>query len=156
MDGAPSTQDDGVVYRLLYRSRSRIPEPTRRAELGQLFTAARSHNKQKGITGALLLSEDVFVQTLEGEEQEVQALLARIRADTRHDSLEVLETGLVDSRVFARWAMAKVAEADDQPDINLIAHEKGIHTAASRGDATPQQEAVLQVMRDAARGRALA
>lgn len=154
MDDATQPVED-VVYRLIYRSRSRIPAQTQRAELGELFTAARAHNKGKHITGALLLLDDVFVQTLEGDEQEVQALLARIRADTRHDSLEVLDTSLVAGRVFARWAMAKVAEAEDQPDINLIAHEKGIHTAASRGDATPEQEGVLQVMRDAARGRAL-
>ena len=154
MDDATQPVED-VVYRLIYRSRSRIPAQTQRAELGELFTAARAHNKGKHITGALLLLDDIFVQTLEGDEQEVQALLARIRADTRHDSLEVLDTSLVAGRVFARWAMAKVAEAEDQPDINLIAHEKGIHTAASRGDATPEQEGVLKVMRDAARGRAL-
>jgi len=154
MDDATQTAEDGV-YRLIYRSRSRIPAQTRRAELGELFTAARAHNKGKKITGALLLVDEVFVHTLEGDEQEVQALLARIRADTRHDRIEILDTSLVDSRVFARWAMAKVADTDDQPDINLIAHEQGIHAAASRGDATPEQEGVLKVMRDAARGRAL-
>ena len=151
MDGV--AQPDGVVYRLIYRSRSVIPEQERRAELGRLFTAARSHNKQRGITGALLLLGDCFVQTLEGDEQEVQALLARIRADSRHDSLEVLETGLVDGRVFGRWSMAKVADVQDQPDLPLIAHVKGISPAAPRGDSTPAQEAVLQVMRQAARER---
>ena len=151
MDGG--TRPDGVVYRLIYRSRSVIPEQDRRAELGRLFTAARSHNKQLGITGALLLLGDCFVQTLEGVEAEVQALLGRIRADARHDSLELLETGLVDGRVFGRWSMAKVADEQDQPDLPLIAHVKGISPAAPRGDSTPDQEAVLQVMREAARGR---
>jgi hypothetical protein len=144
---------DGVVYRLIYRSRSVIPEEERRAELGRLFTAARAHNKSRGITGALLLLGDCFVQTLEGDESDVQALLARIRADARHDSLEVLETGLVDGRVFGRWSMAKVADEQDQPDLPLIAHVQGISPAAPRGDGTPDQEAVLQVMREAARGR---
>jgi hypothetical protein len=96
------------------------------------------------------------VQTLEGDEQEVQSLLDRIRADRRHDALEVLETTLANGRVFARWSMAKVAAEGDEPDINLIAHVNGISAAASRGDATAEQEAVLAVMRDAARGRALA
>ena len=144
---------DGVVYRLVYRSRSRIPAAESRRELGALFSQARSHNKRKGITGALLLSENHFVQTLEGDETEVQALLARIRADPRHDALEVLETALVAERVFARWAMARVGEADDTPDIPLIAHVNGISPAAPRGDSTPAQEKVLEVMREAARGR---
>ena len=151
MDGVAGP--DGVVYRLIYRSRNIIPEPERRAELGRLFSAARSHNKEQGITGALLLLGDRFVQTLEGDEDAVQALLARIRADARHEALEVLETGLVDGRVFGRWSMAKVADEQDQPDLPLIARVQGITPAASRGDSTPDQEAVLQVMREAARGR---
>lgn len=142
---------DDVVYRLIYRSRSLIPEPVRRAELGHLFTQARSFNKAHGITGALVVLDDVFVQTLEGDEPAVEALLGRIRADTRHDRVEVLDTGLVDGRVFARWSMAKVADEGDAPDINLIAHAKGISPAAPRGDATAEQQAVLDVMRNAAR-----
>ena len=104
MDGSAHS-DDAVVYRLIYRSRNRIPPEDRRRELGELFSAARSHNKKNGITGALLLSDDSFVQTLEGEQDVVQALLDRIRADTRHDELEILDTGLVDGRVFAPWAV---------------------------------------------------
>ena len=152
MDGAADPVD-GVVYRLIYRSRNLIPREQRRTELGKLFTAARSHNKKQRITGALLILDDFFVQTLEGDEDEVQALLGRIRADSRHDCLEVLDTTLVDGRVFGRWSMAKVADDGDQPDLPLIANTKGISPAAPRGDSTPEQEAVLQAMREAARGR---
>ena len=163
MDAAPSQPempsqagpagDAGPVYRLIYRSRNRIPEAARRAELGELFSQARSHNKKHSITGALLLLDDVFVQTLEGGEDEVQALLERIRADRRHDSLEVLDTTLIDGRVFPRWAMARVAAVDDEPDLPLIAHKDGVAAAMPRGDSTPAQEEVLRVMRDASRGR---
>lgn len=149
----PDQTDDAVVYRLIYRSRNRIPHDDRRSELGELFSAARSHNKKHRITGALLLSDDSFVQTLEGEQDVVQALLARIRADTRHDELEILDTGLVDGRLFARWSMARVADDEDGSDIALIAHTDGIAKAAPRGAATADQEGVLAVMRDAARGR---
>ena len=142
---------DGVVYRLIYRSRNLVPEPRRRAELGELFSAARAHNKRAGLTGALLVRGDVFVQTLEGDEEVVQALLGRILADSRHDRVEVLETSLVQERVFARWSMAKVSEDADEPDVNLIAHVDGISPAASRGDGTAAQEEVLAVMREAAR-----
>ncbi|CAN5256359.1 hypothetical protein BH24ACT10_BH24ACT10_12660 [soil metagenome] len=152
MDG-PAQTDGAVVYRLIYPSRNRIPHDDRRRELGELFSAARSHNKKNGITGALLLSNESFVQTLEGEQHVVQELLGRIRADTRHDQLEILDTGLVDDRVFARWAMAKVADDEDASDMALIAHTDGIAKAAPREAATADQEGVLTVMRDAARGR---
>jgi len=156
MEDVPTNPDSGKVYRLIYRSRNCIPNADRRVELGQLFGAARSHNKKRHITGALLLLDDYFVQTLEGDEQAVTALLSKIKADPRHDSFEILDTNLVATRVFARWAMAKVSDDLDSPDINLIAHSDGISGAASRGDSTPEQENVLKVMRDAAHGRPLA
>jgi hypothetical protein len=138
----------GSTFRLMYRSRTLIPQDQRKVELGRLFSEARSNNKQQGITGALLLSEDWFVQVLEGEEDAVRALFAHIERDARHDSVSVLETGKVPARVFARWAMAKVAE-HGEPDIPLIAHTDGISPAAGRG-TTPEQDDLLDVMRGAA------
>src|SRR5205823_2953007 len=73
-----AAQDPGSVFRLMYRSHSLIPAGGRKAELGLLFTQARSQNKARGLTGALLVSDDWFVQVLEGEEQTVRALFARI------------------------------------------------------------------------------
>jgi len=137
------------TFRLMYRSRDLIPADIRKVELGRLFTEARSNNKKQGITGALLLSEDRFVQVLEGDEDAVRALFRQIERDGRHDSVSVLESGMVAKRLFARWAMAKVAE-DGEPDIPLIAHVEGIAPAASRG-TTPEQDQVLDAMRSAAR-----
>ena len=147
MDDAGTT---GEVFRLIYRSRDLIPAQRHRAELGELFTHARAKNKSLLVTGALLVSEDRFVQTLEGEEDVVRALLTRIEQDPRHDRVELLDASLVSGRAFPRWSMAEVAE-DGQSDINLIAHQAGIARAASRGDTTSEQEGVLKVMRDAVR-----
>ena len=146
-DPAPNRPGEST-FRLMYRSRTLIPQDQRKLELGRLFSEARSNNKKQGITGALLLSEDWFVQVLEGEEGAVRALFAHIERDARHDSVSVLETGQVPVRVFARWAMAKVAERGE-PDIPLIAHTDGIAPAAGRG-TTPEQDNLLDVMRGAA------
>lgn len=147
MDEAAS---DGPTFRLIYRSHNRIPEGQRKIALGALFTKARSNNKKRNITGALLLHGDYFVQALEGDEDAVRTLYARIEKDVRHDHVSVIETGVVDARLFSKWAMAKVA-ADGEPDIALIAHVDGIHRAARR-TTTEDQESVLAVMREAARG----
>jgi hypothetical protein len=136
------------TFRLMYRSRNLVQHDQRKLELGQLFSEARSNNKRQGITGALLLSEDWFVQVLEGEEDAVRALFSHIERDARHDSVTVLETGRAPARLFARWAMAKVAE-HGEPDIPLIAHTDGIAPAAGRG-TTPAQDHLLDVMRSAA------
>lgn len=144
-----ATTDD-EVFRLVYRSRDRIPVEGRKVALAELFTQARSRNKAAHITGALLLRDDWFVQTLEGEQGAVRDLLARIGHDARHDGMEVLDTTR-GPRVFARWAMAWVGEAGD-PDVNLIAHADGISGAAPRGGVTPEQEVALKAMRSAVRG----
>ena len=54
--------------------------------LGAIFSEARSNNKSKHITGALMVSNDWSVQTLEGGEQDVRRLYSRIETDPRHDS----------------------------------------------------------------------
>ena len=137
-----------TTFRLMYRSRSRIPESDRKIELGTLFSTARRNNKKAGLSGALLLTGDWFVQVLEGDEATVRTLYETIAIDPRHDSVTLLDSGDVGERVFARWSMAKVAE-DGEPDIPLIAHEDGIAPAASRG-TTPAQHKLLGVMRAAA------
>jgi hypothetical protein len=150
-DPAPD-RATGPTFRLMYRSRNRIPQEQRKVELGLLFSQVRPNNKRQQITGALLLSQDTFVQILEGEEAAVRALFEKIEKDPRHDSVALLTTGMVDERVFSRWAMAKVAD-DGESDIPLIANTRGISEAASRG-TTPEQNLVLDVMRQAARGEA--
>jgi Sensors of blue-light using FAD len=149
MSSAAPTPGPESIFRLIYRSRNKIPADQRKAELGRLFTAARSNNKGQHITGALLIQGDWFAQVLEGNEGTVGALFAGIKTDPRHEDVSVIESGPAGSRVFARWAMARVS-ADGQPDIPLIAHEDGISPAAGRG-TTPDQEAVLDIMRRATR-----
>lgn len=151
-DTAPLRATD-TTFRLTYRSRDRIPADRRRVELGELFSTARSNNKRTGISGALLVSADWFVQTLEGAEDPVRQLFARIEADPRHEGVELLEANTVGQRVFARWSMAKVAD-DGESDIALIAHSDGIAPAAPRGDATDEQVRVLAAMRKAAQASA--
>jgi hypothetical protein len=148
MTEAAQTPEAGDVFRLIYRSRNLIPPDTRKAELGALFSGARSNNKKQDITGALLVHGDWFAQVLEGAEEPVRALFTRIKQDGRHDKVSVIEEEPA-QRVFGRWSMARVS-AEGEPDIPLIAHRDGISPAASRG-TTPAQEAVLDVLRQATR-----
>lgn len=143
-----STEAQAPVYRLIYRSRNRIPNDSRKTTLGDLFSEARSNNKSVQITGALMVSHDWFVQTLEGREDQVRSLYARIENDPRHDSFSVLEATTVAGRVFGRWSMAEVSPEQGGQDTFLIAHKDGISPAASL-HPTPDQESVLQVMRTA-------
>ena len=147
--GGPKVLQE-AVFRLIYRSRSKISAADHDTELGNILRAARSNNAAMGITGALLIYDNWFAQTLEGEEGAVRSLYAHIAQDKRHDSIEVREEGLVGIRVFSRWAMAIVGEHHES-DIPLVATATGI-AAGGAWHSTPEQERVLDIMRDATRG----
>jgi hypothetical protein len=143
--------DSGPVFRLIYRSRSRIGAAERKQQLGEIFSAARSANKKLGVTGALLITDDQFVQTLEGPEPAVRDLYAKISKDRRHEHIELLESEDAAGRVFGRWAMAKMA-ADGEPDIPLLANaDKGGISPAQPRPVTQAQESVLGLMRQSLR-----
>lgn len=139
------------VFRLIYRSHSRVAAGDERSELGDIFTTARRNNKRLGITGALVVTEGAFVQTLEGDETAVRELYDGIRGDSRHDDVVLLAEETVADRTFGRWAMAKVAE-DGGPDIRLLSNAtKGTIVAASPdAHVTPEQETLLAFMRRSA------
>jgi hypothetical protein len=136
------------VFRLIYRSQTLVPSAQRRAQLGEIFATARRNNRRLGITGALMISDDSFVQVLEGDEHAVRELFAVIGDDGRHQHVTVLEEGSVADRGFGRWAMAKVA-ADGGADIRLMSNaSKGVLVAAPADPSiTPEQETILASMR---------
>lgn len=135
------------TFRLIYRSHNRIPTDRRKAELGAIFSTARSTNKRLDVTGALLTSGDWFVQALEGDEAVVRDLYTRIGKDSRHERVVEIESGPVEQRVFSRWAMARVS-ADGDHDIPLLTNAaKGGITPAAPRPTTPEQDEVLDRMR---------
>ncbi|WP_169542293.1 BLUF domain-containing protein [Solirubrobacter soli] len=137
------------MFRLIYRSHSRIAEADRTEQLGAIFTTARTNNRRLGVTGALVITEDAFAQTLEGEEAAVRELYESIAQDPRHEDVSVLEEGTVDERTFGRWAMARVSE-DGGPDLRLVSNAAKGRIVAVSPDAhvTSEQEEVLAFMRD--------
>lgn len=138
------------IFRLIYSSHSLIDPNAHRAGLGAIFNTARRNNRRLGVTGALVISDDAFVQALEGDEPVVRDLYTSIGHDERHESVSVLEEQTVPARIFGRWAMAKVA-ADGGPDIRLLSNaSRGvIVTAPGDPTITAEQETVLAFMRGA-------
>jgi hypothetical protein len=136
------------VFRLIYSSHSRIDPEQARTELGEIFDTARRHNRELGVTGALVVADDWFAQTLEGEESVVRKLYEGIAADSRHEQVTLLEAANVEDRTFGRWAMARVSE-DGGPDIRLLSNAKAgtIVEAGADHHISPDQESLLAFMR---------
>ncbi len=87
-------------------------------ELRALLASCRLNNERAGITGMLLYKDGNFMQALEGDENAVRALHARIEVDRRHHGLLTICSGQADARQFEQWSMAFVdlgAPAEDLP-----------------------------------------
>ena len=98
------------------------------AELLALLDEARAYNEAHGITGLLMYHGHEFLQLLEGERAEVEALFAAIHGDARHQQVYTLWEGPVAARSFDRWAMGFVS-----PDEAALRERPGYESVLSDG-----------------------
>jgi len=90
------------VFRAIYTSQ---PFGYDSSILDGILMEARRANVRDGITGALICRADIYLQWLEGPEQEVRKTLERIERDDRHLDVKVHVAEHVTERTFAEWAM---------------------------------------------------
>ena len=93
------------MHHIIYMS-SAVHPPVSDVELGDLLRQARNFNVENGITGVLLHCDGDFLQVMEGEEQAIHGLYAKIRVDTRHQSVIKLADKEIRERSFSTWSMA--------------------------------------------------
>ena len=98
---------------LIYTSRAK--REMRASDLDELAESARLHNVQVGVTGMLLYSHRRFLQHIEGDDDDVEEVFARIAADPRHSDIRVHTRHPVEARLFPDWSMGF-----DAPDPWLV------------------------------------
>lgn len=80
----------------------------------------RVFNSNNRITGALLHLEQVekafFVQFIEGDPEEINALYERIAKDPRHTNINIIYTASNGIRFFDQWAMGFISSQHNQSD----------------------------------------
>jgi hypothetical protein len=74
-------------------------------ELTSLLQQSRENNQRIGATGMLLHSESSFFQVLEGSEDVLQALYAKIALDPRHAQVTRIIWEPIAERTFDAWSM---------------------------------------------------
>lgn len=99
------------LKQLIYISK-KSPE-TSPESVEEIVKVAQTFNQEVGITGALISVGDYFYQLLEGNEEVISNLLARIQVDKRHIDLKVIYQGEIVEREFAKWSM-KYLHIDDK------------------------------------------
>jgi hypothetical protein len=78
------------------------------ADLTDIHQTARHLNALDGVSGLLLFDGARFLQIVEGTEEAVDNLVARLRADPRHSAFEIRDQRFVAARSFPEWSMELV------------------------------------------------
>lgn len=137
-----------MLYQVIYSSRARSAMSV--ADLTAILDDARAGNERRQVTGALIYSDGVFVQILEGPKAVVTSLMRSITADTRHTDVKVFHEAEVDHRIFSQWTMAYLDATPGQ-----LSEWLGIPGASSvteiaselERDATPAAEVAGRIFR---------
>jgi DNA-binding response OmpR family regulator len=138
------------LMRLTYMSRltslAREPSPTEAAlSLGE---QARRLNREHGLTGALIVGSEYFIQVLEGDQAPLIAALGRITRDPRHEDMRIFELAMSKQSMFPDWAMH--LGTVDQVDPELIWRCVESFKQPSPARASVLVEALSQSVRAAA------
>lgn len=92
-----------MYYSLSYASRAvagLAPE-----DLENIVKTAVEHNQKTNITGILFYHQDRFFQYIEGDREDVVALMAKIMCDKRHYYILIRSRCEIKERFFPNWSM---------------------------------------------------
>ncbi|MEP7210285.1 MAG: BLUF domain-containing protein [Alphaproteobacteria bacterium] len=106
-----------MLVRCLYASRP--AEPLSGSFLDSILEQSRKKNPILGVTGMLCVSDNLFIQVLEGGRDEVCELYNAIVRDQRHQQVRLLSYEEVMERRFGNWAMGQVNVAKLNPGLLL-------------------------------------
>lgn len=113
------------------------------AMLAGILLDARRCNTRDGITGALIVRGDLYLQLLEGPEAKVEASFDRIRRDDRHANAQQLLRHPITHRMFPDWAML-----DDPAQSWVWSREAVANGATEAEDAGAQALGFFQRLAD--------
>lgn len=102
------------LCRLIYRSKTSWDILTNEL-LRELAVKSASRNEEGEITGILLLSDESFLQVLEGPEDVVNELYGKIVQDKLHFDVTLISYEQVSNKCFDGWSM-RVLDLNDLPE----------------------------------------
>jgi hypothetical protein len=124
-----------MLVRCLYASRAAVPLTA--DIMDSILEKSRQNNPRRGITGMLCMSDDVFIQVLEGGRDEVCDLYNTIVGDKRHTNVRLLVYQEIPERRFGHWTMGHVNIAKVNAALLLKYSEKSaLDPFAVPGQAT--------------------
>ena len=102
-------------------------------DLPDLLRKSRIANAAIGVTGMLAYINGNFLQVIEGTDESIDTLLAKINKDARHKRVFVILREAISSRLFAEWSMG--FEALLPADVEALVGENDFFDSGSCMDA---------------------
>lgn len=132
------------IYTLVYASSAswRMEE----AELQDILQKARNHNSRVDISGLLLYAEGNFLQILEGDEDQVNALYDKIEKDRRHTGMIRLMTLRSDERNFPDWSMGYKRISSQDLEASVPGFSDFFHSKAVSQNMKDKMNAAIWTM----------
>lgn len=96
-------KEDYPIFRLCYLSTP--SKPFTDADLDDIEQKSIIANNERDVTGLLIVNKDRILQILEGREEAVRELYAKIEADSRHEVAKVVCTVEDEVRLLLTWSM---------------------------------------------------
>lgn len=106
-----------MLVRCLYASRAAASLSA--IALDEILVQSHRNNPNRGITGLLCFTNEVFVQVLEGGRDEVCELFNTIVRDDRHRQVRLLAYEEIAERRFGNWSMGQVDAKTVNPSLLL-------------------------------------
>mgnify|MGYP000002885847 FL=1 len=100
-----------MLIRLTYLSRA--TRDMNLQDIQNILTVARDNNQSIDICGMLCYDQRYFLQTLEGERDEVNELFLDIADDPRHDDVVIVGYEYIDATTFGAWDMGFAPASDE-------------------------------------------
>lgn len=96
------------LHRAIYVSDAVGEAATSLLDLAEILGASERNNRRDGLTGVLMRHDGRFLQAIEGRRAEVDRLMDRLRADSRHENIRLLSDQDVPGRLFRDCPMTLV------------------------------------------------
>lgn len=131
-----------MLERVIFVSVARFASENAGAEVERIAAQARLSNATRDVTGGLVYTGRHFAVLLEGPPDTLDALLAQIGDDSRHDKVTVLARGAIAHRHFHALHMAYSGQAS-YLDRQIAPFFTGALDEATRREALVHLEAVV-------------
>lgn len=142
-----------MIRQLLYASRGTYT--LQADDLIRLLLSARAHNRRARVTGVLVYRNGAFMQLLEGGEQALSGLYARIADDPRHCDIEMMLSRAVDTPLMHGWSMG-YAEAPTAEGRDAFAGLRSDARVLAQLEQAPRDDAVVRLLLDFLRSHPVA